>query len=99
MVGSGRSRLGKAQVEALLAAASVPVEGVAAEIAAVQAALRPVLARLTGLRDGASWAEVIAAARLPEWRRALLLSEAPTPARLDALWALVTELNETRRLP
>lgn len=94
----GRSRLGKAQVERLLSAAGAPAAGVADEIDTLRAALAPALAYLVGAGDELGWDDLVSRAGLEADRATLLVSAARTEAVRDALWDLVTELNERRQL-
>ena len=92
--------LRKPDVEALLDAISGPASSALEEIAVVRHAL--------GRERDVSWAMLIdAAARRGHWtaRRTQLLLAADAPqdmpdveAVLDALWDLVTELNELRTI-
>lgn len=100
--------LRKPDVEALLTAVSGPADSALEEITVVRHGLAPALARVLGLDPSAPWAELVAAAAdqaaWPPARTALVTAAAapdahPDPeAVLDALWDLVRELNELRRL-
>ncbi len=100
--------LRKPDVEALLASVAGPSESVFEEITVVRRALTHALRRLLRSEDDAPWSALIAsAAQVGQWppARAALLAAADTPvaaidaeAVLDALWALVTELNEVRTI-
>ncbi|CAB4739490.1 unannotated protein [freshwater metagenome] len=100
--------LRKPDVEALLDAISGPASSALEEIAVVRHALGPALARVLGRERDVTWAMLIdAAARRGHWTalrtQLLLAADAPqdmpdVEAVLDALWHLVTELNELRTI-
>jgi hypothetical protein len=100
--------LRKPDVEALLAAVAGPASSAFEEIAVVRHALRPALLRVLGQDHDATWASLVAAAATRgHWSgsRTRLVAGADTPdqmpdaeAVLDALWDLVTELNEVRTI-
>ena len=100
--------LRKPDVEALLGAVSGPADSALEEIAVVRHALRPALVRVLGREPDAPWAVLVdAAAVRGGWsaRRTRLVQLADAPqdepdveAVLDALWDLVTELNELRTI-
>lgn len=85
-------------MERLLRDAAAPAEGLAAEVATLRAALSPPLAYLVGAGDAVGWAELVERCGLDSERAALLVNEEPNEAARDALWGLVTELNERRQL-
>ena len=92
----------------MLAAAGAPAEDELAEIDQVRDALVAPLARLTGSVVEAGWVALVdRAADVAAWERErwAALRLAAVPERVDqpeltlrALWELVTELNERRRL-
>lgn len=100
--------LRKPDVEALLAAAGGPTSSALEEVTVVREALRPALGRVLGLPEGTPWAGLVAsAASAGDWphTRAALVAEAERPDRardadavIEALWDLVTELNERRTI-
>lgn len=100
--------LRKPDVEALLAAVDGATSSVLEEITVVRLALGPALERVLGVEAGASWATLVErAARRGAWSpaRVALVAAAAAPdlavdaeAVLDALWDLVTELNELRTI-
>jgi hypothetical protein len=100
--------LRKPDVEALLAAAGGPTSSALEEATVVREALRPALGRVLGLPDGTPWPELVdAAAAAGGWppARTGLVAAAERPDRVrdteavvEALWDLVTELNERRTL-
>jgi hypothetical protein len=100
--------LRKPDVENLLAAVAGPASSALEEIAVVRHALRPALLRVLGQDHDATWAALVAAAASRgHWSasRARLVRGADAPhempdpeAVLDALWDLVTELNEVRTI-
>lgn len=105
---SAPRQLRKPDVEALLAAVSGPADSALEEITVVRQGLTPALARVLGVEATLPWPSLVesaaaAAAWSPE-RRALVTAAGapdahPDPeAVLDALWELVRELNELRRL-
>ena len=100
--------LRKPDVEALLGAVADPSASVLEEIAVVRNALIPALRRVLRRDGDAPWAALIASAsQVGQWQptRGALLAAADTAdaaidaeAVLDALWDLVTELNEVRTI-
>ena len=100
--------LRKPDVEALLAAVAGPASSALEEIAVVRHALRPALVRVLGQEPDTPWVALVAAGALgggwpAERTRLLLGADAPhempdVEAVLDALWDLVTELNELRTI-
>lgn len=100
--------LRKPDVEALLAAVQGPTASAIEEATVLRVALEPALARVVGAAPGAAWAELVAAAaELGRWPvdRSGLVGAAGRPdlaadpeAVVEALWDLVTELNECRTI-
>jgi hypothetical protein len=107
-VDSGASRLGKRAVEQMVRVASGPAEDLAAEVDHLREALIGPLAHLVGLPPQAGWVALVdRAGELGGWDRErwaqLRLAVEPErcadlEAAVAALWNLVTELNERRRL-
>jgi hypothetical protein len=100
--------LRKPDVEALLAAADGPTSSALEEATVVREALRPALGRVLGRDAGTPWVELVeAAAATGDWpaARTALVAGAARPdlatdaeAVVEALWDLVTELNERRTI-
>ena len=100
--------LRKPDVEALLAAAGGPTSSALEETTVVREALRPALGRVLGRPADTPWTELVtAAATAGGWSatRTTLVAGAGHPDRardieavVEALWDLVTELNERRSI-
>jgi hypothetical protein len=107
-VDTGASRLGKRAVEEMVRSASTPAEDLAAEVDQVREALVGPLAHVVGRPPEAGWVALVdRAGELGHWDRErwaqLRLAVEPErcpdlEAAVAALWDLVTELNERRRL-